>query len=56
MLKDDHTVGLRKIWPSTASHRNLRQQCNEDVCVHRQQELLDLVYQERPRSEVRCRK
>lgn len=43
MLKDDHTVGLRKIWPNTASHSNLRQQCNKDVCAHGQQELLDLV-------------
>lgn len=56
MLKDDHTVGLEKYGQATASHSNLRQQCNKDVCAHGQQELLDLVYQERPRSEVRCGK
>lgn len=52
----DHTAGLRKRWQSIIAHGNPRHEYDKNVHVPWQQESLDLVSQERPRSEVRCRK
>lgn len=54
LRRDDHIV--RKIWQSTIPHSNPRQEWNKNVCVLWQKKSLDLLYQERFRSEVRCRK